>query len=308
MKKIHISRQQSLSTIVLICWVICFFLGWIILLTHENLFTSRWLVDRLLFALPTQFFLSLLWVTKQRKVYMWYFFTCVSAVLIWVAILSWYFSRRTCLLGMLRWATWWYVYWRQRQRLVTRRRRSAWWYIVSQVALRWSCISLLTTISIISTIWSTGINCSQIENSLRLSWMQQKFDISSLGSFLGADALIISHETLTWTTSLQTWEATGLLWLLTIAKSQIYDLIIEQKDLLNHSLCWLINNQLVAIQHRPWRQIAWIALLYILIRPLVSILTWLCMPFRILIRKILVRTKLIRKQKKWVMITWLVLE
>ncbi len=295
------SRTQIISTIVLIGTVVCMIIWGVILTTHIEIFTSRWLLDWLLFALPIWFFLSLLGVTKQKKTEVSYFFLIGGCIILFLAVFSEYISVRTPVITLFWCSTGWYMYRRQRQRLLSRRRRSARWYIVSQVALWWSCVSFLTTLSIISTIGDTWINCKQLESSLRLSWIQQQVTISSLGGFLWAAKTTSPAESNNGTQQ-------GMLWILSTAKSEIYDLIVEQKDLLNHGLCELINQQLITIQQRPWRQLAGILLLYILIRPLISILVWICMPLWILIWNMLVRSNLIKKEKKWVMITWLALK
>ena len=299
----YFSRQKCISFIVLCLGVVCFFLWWIALLTHEQLFTSWRLLDWLIFALPMQFFLSLLGVTKQKKQHIWYIFLSVSCLLIIITFLNWYISLRTFFLSILRWGTGRYIYRRQRQWLLNRCHRSTRWFIWSQVAVWWSCISFLTTVWVISTIWNTGINCNQIEDSLRLSWIQGKIDISTLGGFLWASSLPEDASI-----AAQTWSTTWLLWFLSLIKGQIYDLIIEQQGMLNNSLCELVNKQLTTIQDRPWWQVAWVVLVYIIMRPLVVILVRVCMPIWVLARKLLIHTGLIRKQKKRVLITWLILE
>ncbi len=299
----YFSRQKLISFIVLCLGVVWFFLWWVALLTHEQFFTSWRLLDRLIFALPTQFFLSLLGVSKQKKEHMWYIFLCISCVLIIISLLNWHGSLRTFFLSILRWSTGRYMYRSQRQRLLNRRSRSTWWFIWSQVALWWSCISFLTTVWVISTIWNTGINCSQIEASLRLSWIQEKIDVRTLGGFLWATTVVEEEPVTT-----ASWSTTWLLWFISLAKAQIYDVIIEQQGMLNNSLCELVNKQLITIQDRPWWQVAWIVLLYIIIRPLVAILVRICMPLWVLVRKLLIQTGIIKKQKKRVMITWLVIK
>lgn len=307
-KNTLLSHQKFLSRLVLVCGVVCFFLWWVALLTHTPLFTSRWLIDWFFFALSTHFFLSLLGITKQKRRDLWYLFLTITITLLMVSRLSAYWWLVNFTLGICWWIAGRYMYRRQRQRLLSRRYRSAREYIGSQGALRWFFVSLLTTVSVLRTLWHTGINCNQFDEILHFSWFQQQVDLSSLGSFLGTDGFLASQAPIETWIDISWWGTLGLLWIFGVVKSQIYDLIMEQKELLNHNLCGLINTQIMTIQDRPWRPVAWIVLLYILIRPLVSILMRLCLPIWILIRHILVRSNIIKKQKKRVIITGLMLE
>lgn len=229
-------------------------------------------------------------------------------------LLSWWLWTRSLFLAVWRWGTGWLLYHAKNQRLLSRRYRTIWWYLGSQVFLWGSCLGLLTTASLLSNISDRGINCNQLERSLRLSWLQEKMDIMSLGGFLWVNNLTENEVAsfwsgwTAWSGDTEQWVPQWLLWMLSLAKSQIYDLVVEQQDLLNHSLCWLINEQLLTIQHRPWRQIAGILLLYIFIRPLVGILVRLSLPIQIFVRKILVRTNLIKKQEQKVTIVGAVLD
>jgi hypothetical protein len=153
------------------------------------------------------------------------------------------------------------------------------------------------------------INCEQLESSLRLSWISQQLTNTSLWTLLWVKSLseigiatswsdVTTHIT-TSTSKQETW----ILWIIGLVKSQIYDLAIEQNEIVKNNICELVNNQLISIQDRPLRQVAWIILLYIIIRPLISLLIILNIPIWVLLRKILIVSKVLKKEKKRVCAT-----
>lgn len=291
--------RLSWSSVCISCSIALLYILWIVLITtHIPLVTSRRLVDRLLVALCSQLLYWLLCITKKRKKQVYIFFTLLGiATLCLLALIS-YVTLWSFILVVLRTWAWQHLYRRQRQWLLNRRIWSTRWYVYSQIGFWWPSISLLTVLSLVSTLGNTWIDCKQLEQSLRLWWIQQHIGTISLWTVLWAST-VSSGESLSLITQDSSWWVLGFL---TKTKSEIYDLIVEQKDLLNHSVCEVINTQLITIQHRHSRQAAAILLLYILVRPFISILIRASIPAQLLVWYVLWLVWYVKKQTKWVLI------